>query len=456
MERQIELRKVYGNMEENFKTQNLNLEFISSMGKFYVETGETEVKALPYESPHACRLIVLPMDYTPELAQKLFHAASTVLEVLPKDLKVFQNPAEILHITLFHTSRPDSLMAAELDAKSEQYLINEKEKAQAILEASVKPHLVFDRITLAESGVLLALWVDETEVCFDLRNQLRAEFPDAPSKQTSILHSSLFRIITPSKLEKDIQEKVCEVCHRVSEELACTDILILTFTEIELNSNVAFVIMGRKKRVHKIDSSSLIEEEAESSTTTVNEQGHAIGLPSEKLVSLKVPCTIQAIGGGIGGWFIGYGFNVLNFFSLKTRTLRELNRTGLESGRSLALCSGVFSLALCFCSRLRGKEDVWNGVVAGCATGLITSFQGGPVHALKQCAVFGGGCWLVEVIGNTYFSEAQALSIYEDSSMVNELAKRKERKKLRIESIWDTRWKCKGCQSGLKFLPWTE
>lgn len=62
-----------------------------------------------------------------------------------------------------------------------------------ILKTSKKPHFVFDRIALADSGTLIAFWVDETEACFDIRKRLRAALPDAPLNQTNIIHSSLFR-----------------------------------------------------------------------------------------------------------------------------------------------------------------------------------------------------------------------------------------------------------------------
>lgn len=66
---------------------------------------------------------------------------------------------------------------------------------KSIAETAAKPTFVFDRIILAESGVLLALWLDETEICFDLRKRLKTEFPDAPAKQTNIIHNSLFRSV---------------------------------------------------------------------------------------------------------------------------------------------------------------------------------------------------------------------------------------------------------------------
>jgi len=215
----------------------------------------------------------------------------------------------------------------------------------------------------------------------------------------------------------------------------------VTSIKSPLANNHLIFKMARKKRVHTIDSNSLTETEP-------------VALPAEKIVPAQVPCTIQALGGGFGGWMLGYSFNIFNFFSLKPRTFRELHRTGMEAGKSLAVCSGIFSLAFCFCSRLRGKEDVWNGVVAGCATGLVTSIHEGPIQAFKQCAIFGGGCLVLEQLGNMFFSEAQALSIYEDASIVRRNFKKKERRKMKLKSIWDSRFQCQGCRSGMKFLPW--
>lgn len=87
-------------MEENFKKQNLNLEFIVTCAQNYEEVDNaeqrgTEMRALPYDVLNTCRLIVYPMDYDPALVQKLFQAAFKVMELLPENIKVM--PAHRVH-----------------------------------------------------------------------------------------------------------------------------------------------------------------------------------------------------------------------------------------------------------------------------------------------------------------------------------------------------------------------
>mgnify|MGYP000008264751 CR=1 FL=1 len=87
-------------MQEAFLAKNLNLDFMASIAKYYEEIGSSDerpdgritLKSLLYEevdgpsSKDMCRLVILPMDTNPQLGQKLFSAASRVLDVLPDRL----------------------------------------------------------------------------------------------------------------------------------------------------------------------------------------------------------------------------------------------------------------------------------------------------------------------------------------------------------------------------------
>lgn len=48
---------------------------------------------------------------------------------------------------------------------------------------------------LARSGVLLLTWTDPTGALGKLRRQLHHTFPGACSKQSNIIHTSLFRVV---------------------------------------------------------------------------------------------------------------------------------------------------------------------------------------------------------------------------------------------------------------------
>jgi hypothetical protein len=53
----------------------------------------------------------------------------------------------------------------------------------------------FERVLLARSGVLLLAWSDPSGALAALRRSLQGRFPGACSKQSSIIHTSLFRIV---------------------------------------------------------------------------------------------------------------------------------------------------------------------------------------------------------------------------------------------------------------------
>jgi hypothetical protein len=55
--------------------------------------------------------------------------------------------------------------------------------------------LQFERVLLARSGVLLLAWSDPSGALAALRRSLHGRFPGACSKQSSIIHTSLFRIV---------------------------------------------------------------------------------------------------------------------------------------------------------------------------------------------------------------------------------------------------------------------
>ena len=105
---------------------------------------------------------------------------------------------EILHITLFHTSRVETPVPSipDSDGKADfvdKYIKAEEADLKGIIESTPAPRLILDRILLADSGVLLAVWLDETDAITQIRHQFRSHCPNAPAKQTNIIHTTLFR-----------------------------------------------------------------------------------------------------------------------------------------------------------------------------------------------------------------------------------------------------------------------
>ena len=161
---------------------------------------------------------------------------------------------------------------------------------------------------------------------------------------------------------------------------------------------------SKKQRVHTIDSSELFDED-----------GGAV--PVENVGSTKVPCSIQGITSGLGGGVLGYVFGFGRTL-LTTRKLKALHAAGVESGTTFAVFGGVYAAALCFCSRIRQKDDFWNGGLAGCATGVVVAWKGGPVSALQSCIGIGVLSAVFDVIGKEPTAEACPLSIYDKNGAV--------------------------------------
>lgn len=80
-----------------------------------------------------------------------------------------------------------------------QQLAAEQAAAAAVVAATPPFSLQFEQVLLACSGVLLLTWSDPSGALARLRGSLHSSFPGACSKQSSIIHTSLFRILgTPA------------------------------------------------------------------------------------------------------------------------------------------------------------------------------------------------------------------------------------------------------------------
>lgn len=69
--------------------------------------------------------------------------------------------------------------------------------------------------------MLLITWteVGESNVLPDLRRRLREAFPGASSKQSTIIHSSLLRILSPTPLGAEAVSAISAACERWTEKL---------------------------------------------------------------------------------------------------------------------------------------------------------------------------------------------------------------------------------------------
>ena len=108
----------------------------------------------------------------------------------------FVNDAPDLHVTVFHTSHPDDIRPNALVegggkqptpiAPRVEYL--EKELALIAAQTCTTPQLTLelDRVVMADSGVLLGLWVERTGLLDDLRSRYVQYCMYAPERGLSV------------------------------------------------------------------------------------------------------------------------------------------------------------------------------------------------------------------------------------------------------------------------------
>jgi hypothetical protein len=130
--------------------------------------------------------------------------------------QVYVNSRCNLHCTLFHFShpadpRPDASKPGgglceqqpssappphERPGPTTAVVAHEQAAAGAIAASTTCFQLVVERVLLARSGVLLLCWRDISGGVAALRARLRAAFPGACSRQSDIVHSTLFRLLS--------------------------------------------------------------------------------------------------------------------------------------------------------------------------------------------------------------------------------------------------------------------
>lgn len=70
------------------------------------------------------------------------------------------------------------------------------------------------------------------------------------------------------------------------------------------------------------------------------------------------------------------------------RGFKDMGSRSYSSARNFALVGALFSGTECCIEGLRAKNDLTNGVAAGCITGGILGAKAGPQAAMLGCAGF--------------------------------------------------------------------
>lgn len=122
-----------------------------------------------------------------------------------------------------------------------------------------------------------------------------------------------------------------------------------------------------------------------------------------------------AVGGGI--WHLGKGAFQSPRGARLSGALGNCAARAPVMGGQFAVWGGLFACCDCSLSALRQKEDPWNSIMSGAATGGILAARAGP-RAMASAAVVGGIILaLIEGMGiwmNNYFSMPPPPGMMED------------------------------------------
>ncbi|EGB05419.1 hypothetical protein AURANDRAFT_8485, partial [Aureococcus anophagefferens] len=97
--------------------------------------------------------------------------------------------------------------------------------------------------------------------------------------------------------------------------------------------------------------------------------------------------TGVVLGAGVGG-MMGLFFGILGADPAVRIAWRALGDKALWYCKSFAVITALFSGCDCLFEKFRGKHDVVNGGLSGCATGAVLAAKQGPQAAGIGCAGF--------------------------------------------------------------------
>lgn len=196
--------------------------------------------------PNSVRLLVIPLESSPSIAALGVAITRDVVKALaeasPKTV-CWNNQRIFYHITIFHTSHPHSIRPSPFDpnggvegeqaagkdtlnviSPSKEVLVKEEEALRDILAEEEPPVLEIDRVLMTSGGTLIVAWIDRQSRVQQLRQKLRSTFPGASSKQSSIIHTSLSRVVSKDgsdlpPLDSPAVKRIQSVCDKWTEKL---------------------------------------------------------------------------------------------------------------------------------------------------------------------------------------------------------------------------------------------
>eukprot|EP00887_Chlorella_sp_A99_P003675 scaffold7.g3675.t1 len=221
------MAKVYDDMADRFATHGLNLPAVEAMAQYFSLDDAGNPVPLDYREfpvplpPAAVRLgVIFFQEVNAALAELVYEAAQEVMGELPPGTKphtLRPDPFDVVHGGLA-VGAPPAVQAARA-APSEATLAREIASWRAAAAATAAPRFTVHRLLLADSGTLLLCSIDHTGHLAQLRRRLRTFFPGGPSKQSTIIHASIARLVSPTPLPREAIARVQAACDRWSARL---------------------------------------------------------------------------------------------------------------------------------------------------------------------------------------------------------------------------------------------
>ncbi|KAJ3328311.1 Mitochondrial import inner membrane translocase subunit tim22 [Blyttiomyces sp. JEL0837] len=114
--------------------------------------------------------------------------------------------------------------------------------------------------------------------------------------------------------------------------------------------------------------------------------------PAKSILSLGMGFAL----GGVFGLFmssVDYGTDIDKLQKMSFRdqvkvTFKDMGAKSYSSAKNFAIVGAVFSGTECVIETYRAKNDIYNGVSAGCITGAALAARGGPIAMASGCATF--------------------------------------------------------------------
>lgn len=134
---------------------------------------------------------------------------------------------------------------------------------------------------------------------------------------------------------------------------------------------------------------------------------------------IQESCGYKIITGGLMGSVLGIGMGIFmgamgdvtpiqvsQGREVPQAPVREQLRSAMKStvsksagwAKSFGVLTAMFGGVDCLIEKYRGKHDVWNPVLSGCAVGAALSAKAGPAAACVGCAGFAGFSLVVDKI----------------------------------------------------------